>query len=72
MGWQNEKLQLDNSVSLKKTFYKQKNILKLLFIIYSSIIYMKFQLQASLNYKILKKLVDYRKKIYSCVIDSPS
>ena len=28
MGWQNEKLQLDNSVSLKKTFYKQKNILK--------------------------------------------
>lgn len=33
---------------------------------------MKFQLQASLNYKILKKLVDYRKKIYSCVIDSPS
>lgn len=47
MGWQNEKLQLDNSVSLKKTFYKQKNILKLLFIIYSSIIYMKLQPKAS-------------------------
>lgn len=27
MGWQNEKLQLDNSVFLKKTFIKQKNIL---------------------------------------------
>lgn len=27
MGWQNEKLQLDNSVFLKKTFIKQTNIL---------------------------------------------
>ena len=27
MDWQNEKLQLDNSVILKKTFIKQTNIL---------------------------------------------
>ena len=43
MDWQNEKLQLDSSVFLKKTFIKQKNIWKLKFIIYSYIIYIKLQ-----------------------------
>ena len=46
MDWQNEKLQLDSSVFLKKTFNEQKNIWKLSklkFIIYSYIIYIKLQ-----------------------------